>query len=110
MKTFMMVALAGVALLGGCATHQQGRSWWTLSEQNFAAIQPGTTGKEDVERLVGTPLLATVFPRLQEEVWDYRFLNGTMTYGAEVHFDTSGRTKYTATYPDRCPFEPVACR
>src|SRR3954449_12242890 len=107
MKILVLAALSGAALVGGCATHQQSRSWWTLSEQNFAAIQPGATGKEDVERLVGTPLLATVFPRQQEEVWDYRFLNGTREYGAEVHFDMQGRAKYTATYPDLCPFGPV---
>jgi outer membrane protein assembly factor BamE (lipoprotein component of BamABCDE complex) len=110
MKSFSAAALVLAVVLGGCAAHGQSRPWWTLSDQNFSAIQPGATGKADVERLVGTPLLVTVFPRQEEEVWDYRYLNGTRNYAAEVHFDKQGRTKYTATYPDRCPFAPVGCR
>jgi outer membrane protein assembly factor BamE (lipoprotein component of BamABCDE complex) len=105
-----MYVTAAAALLAGCATHQQGRSWWTLNEQSFAGIAPGKTSKQDVERQLGTPLLATVFRNLDEEVWDYRYLNGTRTYGAEVHFDLQGRAKYTSTYPDYCPFGPAPCR
>jgi outer membrane protein assembly factor BamE (lipoprotein component of BamABCDE complex) len=109
MKTSLMTAFVA-ALLAGCATHQQGQSWWTLSEQSFASIKPGTTSKNDVQRDLGTPLLAMTFPRLEEEVWDYRYLNGTRTYVAELHFDAQGRTKYVATYPDHCVQHPMPCR
>ena len=50
------------------------------------------------------------FPRLEEEVWDYRYMLGVRTYVAEIHFDMQGRTKYTATYPDRCVMGPIGCR
>jgi hypothetical protein len=109
MKTVAAVVAFAALLLGGCI-HQQGRDWWTLNPETFAGITPGTTGKGDVERLAGQPLLASVFPRQGEEVWDYRYLNGTRTYVAEIHFDTEGRTKYVATYPDRCTFRAVPCR
>jgi outer membrane protein assembly factor BamE (lipoprotein component of BamABCDE complex) len=98
------------AFLAGCATHQQGQSWWTLHGQDFAAITPGTTTKQDVERLVGTPLLAMTFRNLDEDVWDYRYLEGTRLYVAEVHFDMQGRTKYYTTYPDRCGQRAMPCR
>jgi len=98
------------ALLGGCASYQQGQPWWTLQEQSFTAITPGTTSKQDVERLVGKPLMTTVFRNLGEEVWDYRYLGGTRKYVAEVHFDMQGRTKYYTTYPDHCSMGPMGCR
>jgi hypothetical protein len=50
------------------------------------------------------------FSRQGEEVWDYRYLYGTYVYVAEVHFDGDGRTKYTATYPDRCSMRAMPCR
>ncbi len=50
------------------------------------------------------------FPRLEEEVWDYRYMLGVQTYVAEIHFDMQGQTKYTTHYPDRCPLRAVACR
>jgi outer membrane protein assembly factor BamE (lipoprotein component of BamABCDE complex) len=109
MKPLFAAALAA-ALLAGCAPYHQGRDWWTLDSRTFASIQPGTTTRSDVERDLGRPLLAMNFPRQQEQVWDYRYLNGTFTYVAELHFDEQGRTKYVATYPDRCPLLATPCR
>jgi outer membrane protein assembly factor BamE (lipoprotein component of BamABCDE complex) len=109
MKKSIVIAFAA-ALVAGCATHGQSQPWWTLNERSFAGIAPGKTSKEDVERQVGTPLLAMAFRNLDEDVWDYRYLYGTYTYVAEVHFDGSGRTKYIATYPDRCSLRAVPCR
>jgi outer membrane protein assembly factor BamE (lipoprotein component of BamABCDE complex) len=108
-KSFAILIVAAAAVVGGCAAHQQGRAWWTLNEQTFTPITPTTT-KDDVERLLGKPLLGTVFRNLGEEVWDYRFLNGTRVYIVEVHFDMQGRTKYYTTYPDRCQLHPIGCR
>ena len=109
MKT-LFAAVFAAALVAGCAPYHQGRDWWTLGPDTFTGLAPGTTGKADVERLVGQPLLANVFPRQGEEVWDYRYLNGTRAYVAEIHFDDQGRTKYVASYPDRCSFHPTPCR
>ena len=104
------VAVLAAALVAGCATHQQGRAWYTLSEQSFAGIKPGTTSKADVQRDLGDPALAMTFARQGEEVWDYRFLNGTRYYVAELHFDTQGVAKYVAMYPDRCALRAMPCR
>jgi outer membrane protein assembly factor BamE (lipoprotein component of BamABCDE complex) len=109
MKLHFAAAFTAAAL-AGCATYHQGRDWWTLTPDTFSGLTPGTTGKADVERLVGRPLLANAFPRQGEEVWDYRYLNGTRTYVAEIHFDGEGRTKYVASYPDRCSFRATPCR
>jgi len=106
----LFAAALATAMLAGCATYRQGSDWWTLGPDTFASIQPGTTSKEDVERKLGRPLLAINFPRQQDEVWDYRFLNGTFTYVAELHFDEQGRTRYVATYRDRCVLNAFPCR
>jgi outer membrane protein assembly factor BamE (lipoprotein component of BamABCDE complex) len=102
--------LAVVAVLAGCATQEGVRPYWTLRESNFSGIKPQTTTKADVEQMVGRPMLTTVFPNLSEEVWDYRYIDGVKTWVAEVHFDLQGKTKYLATYPDRCPMSATPCR
>jgi outer membrane protein assembly factor BamE (lipoprotein component of BamABCDE complex) len=106
----LLYVVAAVAALAGCAVQEGVRPKWTLHEGDFALIAPQKTGKQDVERLVGKPLTTMVFPRLGEEVWDYRYMSGVQTYIAEIHFDMQGRTKYTTTYPDRCGLGPIGCR
>src|SRR6266700_6968741 len=102
MKRPNLLYAAAVALvLGGCAMQEGVRPKWTLQASDFAPITPRTT-KQEVERLVGRPLTTMVFPNLGEEVWDYRYMDGVKTYVAEIHFDMQGRTKYAASYPDRC--------
>jgi len=111
MKGFsLFYALAAAAALAGCATQEGVRPKWTLHPGDFASIAPQKTGKQDVERLVGRPLMTMVFQNLGEEVWDYRYMDGVKTYVAEIHFDMQGRTKYMTTYPDRCGLGPVGCR
>jgi hypothetical protein len=107
-RLFLVVTAA--IILGGCVTQEGVRPKWTLQERDFAPITPATTSKGDVERLVGKPLMTMVFRNLEEEVWDYRYLDGTRTFVAEVHFDMQGRTKYYKTYLDDCPMNPVGCR
>ena len=106
----LFYALAATAALAGCVTQEGVRLKWTLHEGDFAAIAPQKTGKQDVERFVGRPLMTMVFQNLGEEVWDYRYMDGVKTYVAEIHFDMQGRMKYSTNYPDRCPLRPVACR
>ena len=105
--TIAISTLSAAMLVGGCA-HQQERPWHTLGEKDFAGITASTT-KSDVQRLVGRPLYMMTFRNLNEEVWDYRFLNGTFPYMAEVHFDQNGRTKYYTMYRDRCFLKPIGC-
>ena len=103
------LCIAAAAVLAACAVQGGVRPKWTLQESDFARITPHAT-KEDVERLVGKAFVTTVFPRLEEEVWDYRYMFGVQTYVAEIHFDLQGRTKYGAHYPDRCVMGPIGCR
>ncbi len=100
---------AAAVLAAACAAPEGVRPKWILQASDFTPITPQTT-KEEVERRVGRPFLTMFFPRLEEEVWDYRYLLGVQTYVAEIHFDMQGRTKYTTHYPDRCPLRAVACR
>jgi hypothetical protein len=109
MKRSAVCIAAAAVVLAACAAQEGVRPKWTVQESDFAPITP-QTAKEEVERMVGKPFLTTVFARLGEEVWDYRYMLGVQTYVAEVHFDMQGRTKYYTTYPDRCPLRPVACR
>jgi len=111
MKRFsLLYAMAAAVLLAGCVTQEGMRPKWTLHEGDFTSITPQKTSKQDVERLVGKPLSSMVFANLGEEVWDYRYMNGTDTYVAEVHFDMQGQTKYYTTYKDRCGLGPIGCR
>ena len=113
MKRFSLLYAAAAAIvivLGGCATREGVRPKWTLHESDFASITPQKTSKQDVGRLVGTPLMTMVFPNLAEEVWDYRYMLGVRTYVAEIHFDMQGQTKYVAHYPDHCGLGPIGCR
>ncbi len=97
------------AVFAACAAPEGVRPKWTLQASDFAPLTLRTT-KEEVERRVGRPFLTMFFPRLEEEVWDYRYMFGVQTYVAEIHFDMQGQTKYTTHYPDRCPLRAVACR
>ena len=108
-RAALLCAIAAAVVLAACAAPEAVRPKWTLRASDFAPITPQTT-KEEVERRVGRPFVTAVFPRLEEEVWDYRYMSGVQTYVAEIHFDMQGRTKYTTHYPDRCPLRAVACR
>ena len=105
----LLCGVAAAAGLAACVATEGVRPKWTLQESDFTPITRQTT-KEEVERRVGRPFLTMFFPRLEEEVWDYRYLIGVQTYVAEIHFDMQGQTKYTTHYPDRCPLRAVACR
>jgi len=68
-----------------------------VKETAFNNLKPGVTTKDDVLREVGLPLLKSYFPRQGEEVWDYRYLQGTATFMlAYVHFDSKGTYKYAS--------------
>lgn len=97
-KGLLPVALV---LLAGCAVDPSVKSWWTLTEANFLALQPAKTTKADVRAALGKPSAEMSFAGLGEDVWDYRFLSGTMIMMASVHFDSRGGAyKYYVSEPD----------
>lgn len=87
--------LAGCVLLSGCAAYAP-TPWWTIKETALNDLKPGVTTKEDVRNLIGTPLSETHFPRQGEDVWDYRYLEGTtIRMLAYVYFDSKGLYKHS---------------
>jgi len=79
----------------GCATSYNPTPYWTLHENQFAELKRGVTTKADVRRVIGVPLSEMHFPRLDEEVWEYRYLEGaTVRMLAYVHFDAKGVYTY----------------
>ena len=67
-----------------------------LTQENFSRIQPGMS-RDDVRRLLGQPGSVAQFKRKNEEVWDWRFLDGVETRMFNVHFDmSSGKVTQTS--------------
>ena len=100
-RILKLAALASIlGLLAACASDPAVKPWWKLGDESFIPIKPGIS-KADVLTLLGKPILEMSFPRLNEDVWDYRSLHGTtFIYITEVHFDGQGVVKYIAQYPD----------
>jgi outer membrane protein assembly factor BamE (lipoprotein component of BamABCDE complex) len=102
MKTWKRSCSAGAVLLslGACASlaPMPGYSptpYWTIHTPAFDNLKPGVTTKAEVRKQVGTPLTEMTFQRKNEDVWEYRYLDGTtMVMLAYVHFDTNGSFKY----------------
>lgn len=71
-----------------------------LDERHFRALTPGTT-KAEAQGLVGRPGEVSFFKNLNEEVWTYRFKDGTFEMLNDVHFGlTDGRLRYYSIYRD----------
>ncbi|HEY9065371.1 MAG TPA: outer membrane protein assembly factor BamE [Burkholderiaceae bacterium] len=70
-----------------------------LKPANFAKIQPGWD-KVQVRRLLGRAAKTQVYPLKQEEVWDWRYADGSENKVFSVSFDTSGRVTATSTTLD----------
>lgn len=96
----LSIIVVSLLLLGGCATDATLKPWWTLREANFVQLQAGKMTKADVRTALGRPLSEVVFPRQQEEVWDYRYPDGTKVMLAWVYFDARGMYKYHVVQPD----------
>lgn len=74
-----------------------------LTKENFARIQPGMT-RDDVRRLLGKPGGMVQFKRKNEEVWDWRFLDGVDVKMFNVHFDIgSGKVTQTSIMEQHLP-------
>jgi len=66
-----------------------------LTLENFSRIRPGMS-QDDVRRMLGKPASVVQFRRKNEEVWDWRFLDGVDVKMFNVHFDI-GSGKVTQT-------------
>jgi hypothetical protein len=69
-----------------------------LSEANFLTLPPGMTKQELLER-VGHPSDAAYYPRLQQQVWSYRYDNPFCLW-LQVNMDASDRVTGAGTAPD----------
>lgn len=86
-------ALVVLLALAGCAADPGVRPRWTLSDADFRQLKPRLTQAE-VEKIVGKPLMKTTFARLEEEVWDYDYLDAQTRMRSSVRFDMRGVMKY----------------
>jgi outer membrane protein assembly factor BamE (lipoprotein component of BamABCDE complex) len=88
-----LVAVAALVLLAACAMDPGVRPYWALHQSEFNRLKPGMT-KAEVDALLGKPILVSTFPRMEEEVWDYRYMNTQLRMVASLHFDPQGALKY----------------
>ena len=98
MNSWLWILLLAT-VIGGCATDPAVKPWWTIGPA-FNQIQAGRATKDDVFRELGKPILEVTFPRLGEEVWDYRFADGTIMMYGSVHFNNQGVVTYFTSQPD----------
>ncbi len=66
-----------------------------LNPDRFASITPGLD-KSQVRRLIGRPARAEIFELKNEEVWDWRWLDGTQSKVFSITFDADGKVQSTA--------------
>jgi outer membrane protein assembly factor BamE (lipoprotein component of BamABCDE complex) len=85
-----LTACAGLSASGYAPT-----LYTSIHTAAFTNLKPGTSTKEDVRKQVGVPLTESHFPRLNEDVWQYRYLDGTtIVMLADVHFNQNGVLTY----------------
>jgi outer membrane protein assembly factor BamE (lipoprotein component of BamABCDE complex) len=71
-----------------------------LTERRFIALKQGAS-RADVETMFGRPLQVSKFPRLDAEVWTYRYKDLTMEMLADVYMSMrDGTVRYTSLYRD----------
>lgn len=72
-----------------------------LTEENFAKVQQGMS-RDEVRRLLGKPRRVVPFKRLNEEVWDWRYVSTNPAVRLfNVHFDLeTGKVRRTSTSDD----------
>lgn len=91
-------ASAVLLFLTACAGFAPGTyptPYWTIHTPAFDNLKPGVTTKAEVRKQVGVPLSEMTFRRKNEDVWEYRYLDGTtIVMLAFVHFEPNGNFKY----------------
>lgn len=98
-KLGMFCALA-LLFMSGCATDPASTPWRDLKEADFRALKPGATQKDEVAKLLGAPFQRARFESRGEEVWDYRYQDGSMQMLAWVFFDLRGKYTHFVGQPD----------
>lgn len=77
-RSLKQISLLAGLLLWGCAVDPAVKPWWTLHESNLKQLQAGKSTKTDVRALLGKPVSEMSFPHQGEDVWDIRFVDGTI--------------------------------
>jgi outer membrane protein assembly factor BamE (lipoprotein component of BamABCDE complex) len=70
-----------------------------LQPANFAKITPGLD-KATVRRILGPPAKMQTYALKQEEVWDWRWLDGSQSMLFSATFNAAGMVTATAQMPD----------
>lgn len=70
-----------------------------LREEVFAQLTPGLD-QGQVRRLLGRPATTQFFVLKNEELWEWRYLNGQESRVFQASFDPDGRLLYTASQLD----------
>jgi SmpA / OmlA family len=65
----------------------------------FGRVQPGMD-KAELRRLLGRPARSQTFKLKNEEVWDWRWLDGQQKKVFSVTFDTEGKVRSSASVDD----------
>jgi len=73
-----------------------------LTEKNFRTqLVADSTTREQILEAFGRPALVTRFPNLTEEVWTYRYLDGTREMLNDIHIAAAtGVVRTYNLYPD----------
>jgi hypothetical protein len=95
MKTWKLILPASVLLFSVSAcTGVRPTPYWTIHTPTFANLKPGVTTKAEVRQQIGIPLTELALPQRNEEVWEYRYLDGTtIVMLAYLYFDQNGTFK-----------------
>jgi hypothetical protein len=95
--TLCLAACAGFAPTSG----YHPTPYWTIHTPAFVGLKSGASTKAEVRKQVGVPMSEMNFPRQNEDVWEYRYLDGTtIVMLAYVHFDPNGVFKYYEQFLD----------
>jgi len=70
-----------------------------LKPASFAKVTPGTE-KAQVRRLLGLPAKTQFFKLKNEEVWDWRYVDGQESRVFSSTFDSDGKVVSTGTILD----------
>jgi outer membrane protein assembly factor BamE (lipoprotein component of BamABCDE complex) len=103
----LLCALAALFLAAGCASSSPVSSAPVITEATLLNIKNGQSTREDVTRLLGSPLRTFNFTRLNDEVWEYRYTRGSWLMVLSVHFDTrNGKVSSYFSEPDPKIYSP----
>ncbi|MCX7153002.1 MAG: outer membrane protein assembly factor BamE [Proteobacteria bacterium] len=103
----LFCALAALLLAGGCASSGSVSSAPIITEETLLNIKNGQSTREDVTKILGSPLRIFNFTRLNDESWEYRYTRGTWLMVLSVHFDTrNGKVSSYFSEPDPKIYSP----